>query len=210
LTDVQAKGVSFLKEINPSVDLTEFEEMDKMNGFNALLTISSLDLIAIVKQIFSTTHTWETLYFVRQGYLTIYETLKTYDAYNSTLNEWVSKKYLNHKSIFHSICKEIKKFKNDYGYDKEMNNIRNFVSGHIHVNFVLFYDTVKSIDETKATEAINTFVGILTKLQTLSATLASEANSILQQNFASSEALITELKSKIQTLLNLRPDNNYS
>jgi len=77
LADVQMQGISLLKEINPSIDLSEFEEMNKLNGFNALLTISILDLITIVKQIFSTIQTWETLYFIRQGYLTIYESLKT-------------------------------------------------------------------------------------------------------------------------------------
>jgi len=119
-------------------------------------------------------------------------------------------KYLDEKITFHSICKKIKKFKRDYGYAKEMNSIRNFTSGHIDTDFLLFYDTIKSINVQKAIEAISSFVEILSLLLEFSAKLATTANSLAKQKHADTDERILEFKNKIEALLNSKVDNNYS
>lgn len=204
LAATQSQMTAVLLKISSNVDLSDLQKLNKMNDLNALLTISLLDLITLVKSLSQRTKTWEQLYFIRQSYLTVYETLKSYDSYNSTLNNLVSTKYLNDKVIFHSICAEIKKFKKDYGYQSEMVNIRNYTSGHIDVNFTLFYDTVKSIDGQKATEAISKFINILINLQKFSANLVASAHVLIEQKRAETDKQILLLKNKIDELLDLK------
>jgi len=180
LIDVQSKTTEYFVQVDPNIDLEEFNEIEQMNKFNALLTISLLDLMVVCKNMCLAKTDWERIHFIKHGYLVVYETINTYHKHSSELQRIIATKYAAFRTSFESINKDLKQFKKLHDYEKVIGLIRNKVAGHIDEDFVLYYDIIAKLDGEKVALTISHFIQILTQLQNLSEDLASHANAVIQ------------------------------
>ena len=155
-------------DIIPDNDNSLFVEIKDMHSFNALLTISLLDLYVVCKRLVTSQSEWEKVFFIKQGYLIIYETIKAYNSHNHKIKQLVDSKYSALKEQYSDNSASLKKFKNDYSYQDSMKNIRHNIAGHISKDFVTYYDTILSIKGESDVQAILSFVSILKKMENLS------------------------------------------
>ena len=181
ILDSLTKAVEFCIQIDPETDLEDFNEIERINKFNALLTISLLDLMVVCKNMSLAETDWERIYFIKQGYLVIYETINTYHKHNSALRKIIFTKYSGLKNTFNTINTELKQFKKIHNYENVIGVIRNKVAGHIDEDFVLYYDIIAKLDGETIALTISHFIKILTELLNLSKDLATHANGILKQ-----------------------------
>lgn len=174
-TDILEKGYSIAKycvglsqNSNLGTDLLEeISNLHKLSNLLALLTISSMDLMVVSKNLYVSRHTWELVHFIKNGYLVIYETINTYHKYRQSLYEMILQKVPKMAISYDEVSKEIKSFKKEFGYQKEMSEIRNIICGHISDDFVLYYDTVLKLNTEVFCGMVIKFVGTLRQLQNL-------------------------------------------
>src|SRR4051812_47576550 len=93
IIDAQTKATDYFIQIDPKTDLEDFNEIERMNKFNALLTISLLDLMVVCKNICLVETDWERIHFIKQGYLVIYKTINTYHKHSSVLRNTIATRY---------------------------------------------------------------------------------------------------------------------
>lgn len=192
LLEVQNNTIGYLLKIDPTVDLEVFNEIEQMNKFNSLITISLLDIMVICKNLCLAETTWERIYFVKQGYLIIYETINTYHKHNRSLQNIVSAKYPMYKTTLESINKDLRQFKKTHDYENVIGQIRNKVAGHIDEDFVLYYNTIKSLNGEQIGQTISHFIPILNRLQDLLKDLVSQANMEMKNKGESINKRFTE------------------
>jgi hypothetical protein len=179
---IYAKHIEYLRQIiglnvsiknafqdfAPQLDYSDFEEMITMHSFNALLTISLLDLFVICKNLVTAETDWEKAYFIKQGYLTIYETIDTYNNHNQHISKLIDTKYINFKTDYLSVSSNLKQFKKNYSYQDNIKDVRHFIAGHINKDFLNYYDTLLKIKGANDSEAILAFIQILKELENIS------------------------------------------
>lgn len=173
----QNRMTEFLLKINPQNNLEEYKELEQMNKFNALLTISLLDLSVVCKNLCLVKESWERIYFIKQGYLIIYETIESFKKHNSFLHEIINNKYPSFNESYKSINKNLRQFKKEHNYNNWIELVRNKVAGHIDDDFVLYYDTIAKMNGENVSITIYHFLKILMQLQDLSKDIVYQANS---------------------------------
>ncbi|HRG39208.1 MAG TPA: hypothetical protein PK289_11815 [Bacteroidia bacterium] len=158
-----------LHDISPYLDYSDFDEAINMHSFNSLLTISLLDLFVICKKLLTAENDWEKAFFLKHGYLTIYETIDTFNEHNQNIIKLIdTPKYNSLKGMHLSVTANLKQFKKVYSYQENIKNIRHTIAGHIDKDFINYYDTLLKIKGDDESEAILAFISILKQIETLS------------------------------------------
>lgn len=150
------------------LDNSDLEEIINMHSFNSLLTISLLDLFVICKNLATSETDWEKAYFIKQGYLTIYETIDTYNNHSQHISKLIETKYSQFKTDYLNVSSNLKQFKKNYSYQDNIKDVRHFIAGHINKDFLSYYDTLLKIKGTNDSEAILEFIQILKELEDIS------------------------------------------
>lgn len=156
LTESKKISTQFL----PSTDQSDLDELELEYSFKSLITISILDLSVICKGIVKAGYDWEKLFFIKNAYLVIHETIDKYSHYNKELNPLITKKYPELLEKYNKINHLLKEFKKNTLYKKNI-EIRNVVAGHIDKNFIKYYDTLILIKGTEDVNLIISFIQIL-------------------------------------------------
>lgn len=112
----------------------------KIEDILILILLPSADLFVGLKYLDKVESKWEKMFFVKNIYLTIYETIGTYNKYNGFLYNY-SKVNTAISEEFKEVGKVLKEFKKKYNYDK-INRIRNKMSAHIDIDFFLNNDII--------------------------------------------------------------------
>ncbi|AZA73209.1 hypothetical protein [Chryseobacterium indoltheticum] len=145
---------------NIDVCLDGFDLVKKINDVSSLFAIATLDLAVSSKMLYNASNNWEKIYVIKNVYLTVFESFKTFGKYRQFLS-LLSEKALPHlKENFVNINNSIRVFKKEYKYDVDMKTIRNNISGHISDNVDLYYNTVIKFDGDKTGEMIIEFFKI--------------------------------------------------
>ncbi len=145
---------------NIDLYLGGFDLVRKINDVVSLFAIAALDLAVSSKMLYNASNNWEKIYIIKNVYLTIFESFKTFNKYKEFLNI-LSEKALPHlKENFVNINSSIKTFKKEYRYETDMKTIRNNISGHISDNVDLYYNTIIKFDGDKTGEMIIEFFKI--------------------------------------------------
>lgn len=172
LLDVIQKSNNITKDIKMSLsetfnedDFKGFDFIKKINDIASLIAISNLDLTVTSKFLYNASNNWEKIYCIKNAYLTIFETFKTYNKYRRFLNEVSNSLTISIIEDFKCINNSIKIFKNKYSYDNEMSVIRNNISGHISDNLELYYNTIIQFDGDETAEMIIDFLKITNDLE---------------------------------------------
>lgn len=158
-----------------------FEEIIHLHSFGSLLTISLLDLLVISKHLQHSRQDWEKIYFLKQAYLIIYETIDTYKAHNKILNDYFKGRFSELKSDYLEIQEELKTFRKNFSYESKIKNIRNNIAGHIEKNFSKYYDTLLILKNMNGINAINSFINILKASEELYLRLVSLSNALAEK-----------------------------
>ena len=198
IIDTQNRTINYLAQIDPEIELEVFKENEQLNKFNALITISVLDLLVVCKNLCLASSEWEKIYFTKQGYLIIYETIKTYYKYRSQLQKLIETKHASYIETFKSINNDLRLFKKKHHYDNVIGLIRNKVAGHIDEDFVLYYNTISKLDGEKVGLTISNFIQVIAQLQKLSKDLSSTTNHTLEVEGKSLNILLAKKVANIE------------
>lgn len=118
------------------------KHLSQIDDIIILILLPSADLFVGLKYLDKVESKWEKMFFTKNIYLTIYETIETYSKYNEFLYN-CTKVNVVISEEFKEVGKVLKEFKKKYNYNK-INRIRNKISAHIDIDFFLNND---SIDE---------------------------------------------------------------
>ncbi|CAH0213515.1 hypothetical protein [Chryseobacterium sp. Bi04] len=137
-----------------------------LNDISSLITICHLDLVTNSKNLYLAKSNWEKIFFVKNTFLVIYETINSFHKHGKFLNE---KSKLNESisSVFSKVNTDLKDFKKKYKYDTHINKIRNTISGHINDNFEEYYDEIINFDAEKTALMTLDFINIIGSIQYL-------------------------------------------
>lgn len=145
---------------NIDVCLDGFNLIRKVNDVSSLIAIATLDLAVSGKMLYSASNNWEKIYVIKNIYLAVFETFKTFSKYRKFLNELSENALPNIRDNFKNINNSIKIFKKEYKYGTDIKSIRNNIGGHISDNVDLYYDTIIKFDGDKTTEMVIEFLKI--------------------------------------------------
>lgn len=151
------------------------DEINFLYQVSALTTISILDLMTVCRGLNSAANIdWLKIFYAKQGYLTIYETITHYDKeYNRFLNKLITEDHPLLIVDFKNFTNGFKKFKTSYSL--RLASVRNKIAGHIHTNFDDYYSTVTDFKKEDPIAIISAFLQILTELQQLTIRILPES-----------------------------------
>ena len=168
MVGITEEAITVFNDIIPNTDNSSFEEMKRMHSFNSLLTISLLDLFVICKKLVTAENDWEKLFFIKHGYLLIYETIDTFNSHNQEISKLIETQYTTLKNDYSAVIASLKRFKKVYSSENNIKDIRHNIAGHIDNNFITYYDTAIAIKGKNETDAILAFIEILKQLESIS------------------------------------------
>lgn len=145
---------------NIDINFEVFDLVRRINDISSLFAIANLDLSVSSKMLYNASNNWEKIYVIKNIYLTIFETFRTYDKYRKFLSTFSENTLPHLKENFLSINNSIKTFKKEYKYDTNIKTIRNNISGHISDNVDLYYNTIIKFDADKTSKMVIEFFKI--------------------------------------------------
>ena len=162
------KKISVLgKELNEFVLENSFDSkvLLDLNISNAhcVATISQLEISLTLKSLHYSKYEIEKKQILKNGILVVYESIKSIEKFNKTLKEYSSKSE-NFKKEFDNYSTSIKEFKKSIGYEKDIKNIRNNVSGHINSDYIEYANHMDLIDIEKTAHYIVVYRLIINQL----------------------------------------------
>ena len=135
------------------------ENYEKIISMNSLVLIAVIDLSISTKYLIKPYSNIESKFFIKNIYLIIYETLKTYQKHQEKLKNLSF--LLKIENEFILLNKNIKNFKKTYKFDSKLKQIRNNVSGHISSDFKEFYDSLIKLDVASTIALSTSFMLVL-------------------------------------------------
>lgn len=142
------------------------EDFYKLNDISSLITICHLDLITNVKNLYLAKSDWEKIFFIKNLFLVIYETINSFHKHGKFLFS-KSQATPNILELYRTANDDLKSFKHNYKYNTHINKIRNNISGHINDNFEEYYDEIMNFDGDKTAKMASSFFRIIEKIQNL-------------------------------------------
>ena len=165
-----------LKNVNPTSSFEEFEELNTLNNFQAYSIFSLLDLYVTIKYLLIAKTDWERIYFIKHGYLIVFEALDTYNLHNKSIGKLLSLKYPSMLNGYKTVAKEISDYSKKHGYRPKMAEMRNTIIAHIKTDFDNYYDAILKLDGETGINALVSFMVILQHLQEFLGMFVTEAN----------------------------------
>lgn len=199
--------MSIIEKFHPEDNTLEIHEFKNQLDFSGFLTVCTLDILVTTKNLLQVEEIWEELYYLRHGYLTIYEAINTYNAHNKWIHSFISENFPGLKPEFDLLAKEIRQFKRDYNYDTTIAEIRNETTAHIDRNFLNYFDKMSGFNREKAVDALLIFIGILDDMQTLSKKISHEVGMAVGKR---SDELNISIQKKINWINNRFKELNES
>ncbi|HCN51345.1 MAG TPA: hypothetical protein DIT10_20035, partial [Chryseobacterium sp.] len=149
-----------------SAEKKELNDFYTLNDISSLITICHLDLVTNSKNLYLAKSDWEKIFFIKNIFLVIYETINSYHKHGKFLNE---KSLINTltSNEFSKVSSALKDFKKKYKYDTHINRIRNKISGHINDNFEEYYDEIISFNGEETALMVLDFTIIIGSIQKL-------------------------------------------
>ena len=159
----------YLKDFDANTDLTEIVEIENLTNFNGYLTISNLDLAVNFKNLLLSNTEWEKIFFAKNTYLIIHETLLKLSPQkkNNFLEKSIKKDFPKLLKDVNHLTDEIDKFKKTPEY-KILEKVRHYTAGHIVESLKRYYDILKDLKEDETLENIRKFMRITDKALNLS------------------------------------------
>lgn len=122
-----------------------------------------LDISTSLKGITNFQSNWEKVFFLRNSFVTIRESIKTYHEYQKEIRELISEN-LNCRESLEKLNLKLKKFKTEYNFESSIIPFRNKAGAHYDKNFSIYFDKLNEINDPKSIETILAFSNFQTAL----------------------------------------------
>jgi len=141
---------------------SRYNNGEQLLSFNALITITLLDLYVILKNLCKAKTDWEKIFYIKHEYLVIHESIKKLrpDTGITNIQQIIDSKYPELKVQYHKIQDDIDLYKSRVEY-KKIQDTRNFNAAHIESRFNKYYKTAFSLDGEEAAKLCVDYVTIL-------------------------------------------------
>lgn len=126
-----------------------------------------LDQLTTLKSLNDSDTHWDRIFYLKNGMVSMYETVKTYNKHQKELRKLISNNYKDFEPKFTAINSKLKEFKKVYEYDTTISKFRNKAGAHYEENFVEYYISLRSIDKPDNLRAIWLFSNFLMALISL-------------------------------------------
>ena len=154
---------SILASDNPGIP-----KLFRMHCFNSFLAISLLDLLVVYKKLVSSETDWEKVFFIRQGYLIIYQTINNYTNHTQDILKLIYKKETILKNEYLNLSANLNKFKKDYSYQDNIEKVID-IKGNLRKNdFNTYYNAFISIKDGNETDIFLAFIVLLKQMENFS------------------------------------------
>lgn len=190
--------LTFLKTHDPDKDLSEFAELIALNDFNGYTLYSLLDLCTCMKGFLQASNSWEQIFFIKHGYLVVFECLDTYALHNTAMNVLLKGKYAAMKPAYDKVAGEIKEYQKQHGDRQVRAKRRNTIIAHIDKNFLNYYEGIRALDGVKGFESLISFIDILQHLQQFLSDFVSETNTAWKQETNARDARLENMMNDIE------------
>jgi hypothetical protein len=172
---------------------------------SGLLTICALDMLVSCKNLLRVKEIWEEIYYLRHGYLTIYETIKKIDSQG----KWLKNAAAQNQVLldeFQYVQELLKQFKNEYGYQKYLPNLRSKLTAHIDSDFSAYFQEISAFDIEKGIKALVDFIQFVNVIQKYIKNVSQERLSQLEKEATDIDIHIKQQIIEIQEQFNLYHD----
>lgn len=198
--ELHKQFLEFLQNTVPNYSFAEFNELAVLNDFHSYTLFSLLDLYVTIKGLLSAKTDWERIFFIKHGYLVVFESLDTYYLHNTELNKLISGNYPSMREKFKVIAAEISAYTTKQGYRKKMAAMRNLIIAHIGTAFKNYYDGILQLNGDAGMDAVLSFMVILQHLQEFLGSFVSEANNEWKEAGNKHTASIEDHMTRIEAL----------
>lgn len=135
-----------------------------LTDISLIFAICNCDLVICGKGLNNKSERWQQVFFIKNIYLIIYETINALNKYNLFLKEQSKISPLLEES-FIQINKALKQFKREYNYQEEIIKVRNKIAGHIHDDLEEYFQIITHFDNERSQFMALKFMYILAELQ---------------------------------------------
>lgn len=173
-----------------------------------------MDLGIIASNLYLTKGAPSSLFFIKQDYLVLNETLKAYNGTKSgkmkVLAQAAGSQYAETYNECLSLLREFRKG----GTDREIEEIRNRIAGHIDKDFLTWHETISALNAEKLARLIIQFMRSTNKLMELCLDLLNHFGQIQRLEAEESSKRVENILNKIDELTanhnNRHPDNQLN
>lgn len=198
-SQLQDKATVDLEKITPGFDRKEFIELEELNEIAALTTISLSDILIIATGLTGAKTTWEKIYFIKQGYLTLFETVKSYRNTNQKkLEILIRDQYSDLFPEFASIREQVNDLAARYKFEPDIRLMRNTIAGHVE-KFKDYYQMASTLDGELLGQALTEFIPILHALQLLLYRVIKKSNEQIAHRWKEVEEKMKEITAFLNT-----------
>lgn len=152
------------------------EKTKKHIKYVCFFTSCFLDTAVCLKSLWNQETEWERKYYLKNGMLIIYETIKTYNKHQKEIRDLIDTDFKNFEPKFKAINDKLKEFKKFYDYDNLISKFRNKAGAHYDENFEEYFENLNTIDNPNSLKAIWLFSNFLMTLIDFWAQLIDEMN----------------------------------
>lgn len=142
----------------------ELELTKRHIKYISFFTSCFLDIATTIKGLIDCELDWERIYFLKNGFVTIYEAINTFQKHQKELILLISEDYKSFEPNFQELQKQLKNFKKEYKFEEVIGKFRNKAGAHYDENFVIYFTNLKSIDKPISIKTISDFSNFLMKL----------------------------------------------
>lgn len=156
--------------------------------YNSFLIASYIDLLTSFKGIINSETKWDIIFYSKNGFLSIYETIKTYNSHQKNIRGLITSNHPNLLLGYIELNKKLKIFKKDYNYETKISPFRNRAAGHYDENYVQYYEQIQSLDIETSKKAIAEFANFLKSMMEFVETIIDELKETTKKKADKSKA----------------------
>lgn len=127
-------------------------------------TACFLDIATSLKGIIDCETNWERKFYLKNGFLAIYESSITFQKHQKEIRNLISEKFKTHELKYQSLNTKLKSFKKQYKYDIVISKFRNKAGAHYDEDFKIYFENLNVIDKPISIQAISDFSNFLMSL----------------------------------------------
>lgn len=115
-----------------------------------------LDIAISLKGIICCESRWERIFFLRNGFVTIRESTKTYSEYQKEIRDFISGNPEFEQNL-KTLNEKLKHFKNEHAFDSIIIPFRNKAGAHYDRDFTTYFEKLTELEKSQAVKTISDF-----------------------------------------------------
>jgi len=140
------------------------EEIKMHIKYLCFFTSCFLDIASSLRGLVDCETDWERKFYLKNGFVVIYESLKTFGKHQNEIRNLISKDFIELESRFRDITLKLKELKKEHQYDTLISKFRNKAGAHYDENFVEYFEHLSSIDKPISVKTVSDFSNFLMSL----------------------------------------------